>query len=675
MSDFIPAKILARALDLRSQINHHNHLYYVLDEPSLPDGEYDALFAALVELEREYPSLKSADSPTQKVGARINPSFAQVQHLVPMLSLNNAFSSEDVLNFDQRAREDGASELIYCAEPKLDGLAVSLLYENGKLIQGATRGDGTTGENITANLSGIHTIPKTLKPLADGSTVQLLEVRGEVFMPKKGFAKLNQQARLRGEKTFANPRNAAAGSLRQLDSSVSARRPLDMYCYGLGRIEGENLPILPSHSSQLYLLQQLGLPINPEIAVVTGAAGCLQYYRQMGARRAALPYDIDGVVYKVDELAKQRQLGFVARAPRFAIAHKFPAEEKTTQLLAVDFQVGRTGALTPVARLQPVEIGGALISNATLHNMDEIARKDIRINDAVVVRRAGDVIPEVLRALPELRMGAGQKITMPSVCPVCQSAVIKIEGEAVSRCSAQYSCPAQILEAFKHFVSRRALDIDGLGAKLIEQLLAEKLIANFADLYLLKAADLLKLERMGEKSAQNIIAAIQKSTKTDLSRFIFALGIREIGHNSAQLLAQHFGTLENLQNASAEDLLAVYGIGTVAAENLLAYFANPQNQQLMADLIANGVHIAAPPKVAKEGALAGKTVVITGSFAYSRDELAARLTQLGAKVAGSVSKNTDIVFAGEKAGSKLARAQSLQIPVEDEQALRALLDL
>jgi len=668
----LPATAQARAAELREQIDQHNYRYYVLDDPAIPDAEYDRLMQELQALEREYPELITPDSPTQRVGAAPLAEFAQVRHAVPMLSLDNAFETTDVEDFDRRIRTLlDAEEITYTAEPKLDGLAVSLRYEQGRLVLAATRGDGHTGEDITQNIRTIRTVPLRLQ----GEDVPVvLEVRAEVFMPRQGFDALNERIRARGEKTFANPRNAAAGSLRQLDPKVTARRPLDLFCYGVGQIEGMDLPV--RHSAMLDWLRQWGLRVCSERATVTGVQGCLEYYHATLARRDELPYEIDGAVYKVDRLDQQRDLGFAARAPRWAIAHKFPAQEALTQLLAIDVQVGRTGALTPVARLQPVSVGGVTVTNATLHNIDEVRRKDVRVGDTVSVRRAGDVIPEVVGVVLERRPPETKPYELPAHCPVCGSEVVRPAGEAVARCIGGLSCRAQRREAILHFASRRALDIEGLGDKLVDQLVERELVRSPADLFGLDTATLAGLERMGEKSAAKLVEALNRSKSTTLARFLYALGIREVGEATAQLLAERFGRLEALMAADEEQLQQIPDIGPVAAATIHAFFQEAHNREIIDRLRAAGVHWP-EQMVAVDTArpLEGKTFVLTGTLTnLSRDEAKARLQALGAKVAGSVSKKTSYVVAGVDAGSKLTKAQELGVAILDEARLLALLE-
>ncbi len=592
-----------------------------------------------------------------------------------MLSLDNAFSDDDIVAFDRRVRErlgrDDTS-IEYCAEPKLDGLAVSLTYRDGRFATGATRGDGSSGEDITANLRTIGAVPLTLR----GQAPHLVEVRGEVFMPVAGFERMNAAAAKAGEKVFANPRNAAAGSLRQLDPKVTAARPLDVFFYGVGLWQGR----AAAPSSQLRLLEQLkqwGLRVNPEIRAVAGAAGCLEYFHALGARRTALPYQIDGVVYKVNARADQEALGYVSRAPRWAIAHKFPADEALTVLRDIEFQVGRTGVLTPVARLEPVQVAGVTVSNATLHNMDEVERKDVHLGDTVVVRRAGDVIPEIVRVLPERRPRGARRPKLPDKCPICHSEVVRVEGEAAARCSGAFTCPAQRKEALRHFASRRALDIEGLGDKLIDQLVGQELLRNPSDIFTLKSAQLIELERMGEKSAANLVAAIERSKATTLARLLHGLGIAGVGETTAKALADHFGSLAALENASMEQILEVSDIGPVIAASVQSFFSDSRHRSELKRLRSLGVHWPEGPPAAAGRAtlpLSGLTVVLTGTLAgLSRDQAAERLTALGAKVSSSVSKNTSYVIAGAEPGSKLKRAEQLGIEVLDERGLEKLL--
>ena len=659
-----------RAEHLRTLLEYHNHRYYVLDDPEISDAEYDTLFRELQSLEADHAELRRADSPTQRVGGEPAAGFEQVRHEVPMLSLANAFSAEELADFDKRVQERLKVEhdIVYSAEPKLDGVAVSLRYESGVLVQAATRGDGTTGENITGNVRTVKNVPLRLQ----GKSPVLLEVRGEVYMTRKGFEAINDKARQTGEKVFANPRNAAAGSLRQLDSRITAKRPLAMYCYALGMVSDDTS--FDTHAEVLDAFRQWGLPVSPEIELVTGVQGCNAYYDQIGDERASLPYEIDGVVFKVNALAEQATLGTVSRAPRWAIARKFPAEEATTKLLDVEFQVGRTGALTPVARLDPVNVGGVTVSNATLHNMDEVERKDVRIGDTVVVRRAGDVIPEVVRALEDKRPKGARKPKMPGKCPVCGSAVVREADQAVHRCTGGLFCGAQRKEAIKHFASRRALDIEGLGDKLVEQLVEGGLVEHVDDIYALQLEQLQSLERMGEKSAQNLLDALQKSKDTTFGRFIYALGIREVGETTAQTLAEHFGNLDSLMQADLDTLLEVADVGPVVAENLLQFFAEPRNRQVIEALRAAGMRWPEGQPRVTHRPLSGNTYVLTGTLeALTRDQAKARLQSLGARVAGSVSAKTTAVVAGSNAGSKLAKAEALGITVMDEDELQALL--
>lgn len=661
---------LKRMEELRTQLHHHNYLYYVLDTPEIADAEYDRLLRELQALEAQYPEAITPDSPTQRVGAEPLKAFGTVRHELPMLSLDNAFSDEELADFDRRVRERLEAEQVeYAAEPKLDGLAVSLLYEKGVLVRGATRGDGSTGEDITANVRTIASVPLRLQ----GKPPRRLEVRGEVFISHLGFRRLNEEAQAKGQKPFVNPRNAAAGSLRQLDPRITAERPLEIYCYGMGVLEGAAAP--QRHSATLAQLRDWGLRVYPGVATVTGLDGCLDYYRTMEQRRAELPFDIDGVVFKVDRLDQQRELGFVSRAPRWAIARKFPAQEEMTRVLGIDVQVGRTGAITPVARLEPVFVGGVTVTNATLHNEDEVRRKDVRVGDTVLVRRAGDVIPEVVQVVTSKRPKGARRFVMPKSCPVCGSEIEKAEGEAVARCSGGLYCAAQRKEAIKHFASRRAMDIEGLGDKLVEQLVEQGLVEDVADLYALTAEQLAGLERMGEKSAANLVAALEKSKDTRLERFLFALGIREVGEATARILAREFGDLEALMQVDEARLERIRDVGPVVAQHIAAFFRQSHNREVIDKLCAAGIHwpaveVAAP----EEQILAGKTFVLTGTLVgMTRDQAKERLQALGAKVSGSVSKKTDYVVAGAEAGSKLAKAEELGVTVLDEAQLLALL--
>ncbi len=751
-ADPVPAQARARAESLRSAIRYHNHRYYVLDDPEIPDTEYDALLEELKALEAEYPALVTPDSPTQRVGAAPRPEFAEVRHRLPMMSLDNAMSDGDLSEFHRRVISAlrGGDAVAYTAEPKLDGLAVSIRYEDSVLVQAATRGDGTTGEDITLNVRTISSVPLRL---IGKHWPEVLEVRGEVYMTTAGFERLNAGARRTDDKTFANPRNAAAGSLRQLDPRITASRPLSFCSYGWGEVTAD------PGDSQFAMLQRIagwGLPISRELRQVQGLAECRDYFEDLGRRRDALGYEIDGVVFKVDRIADQVALGFTAHHPRWAIARKFPPQEALTVLEAVEFQVGRTGAVTPVARLRPVQVGGVTVSNATLHNMDEVERKDVRIGDTVYVRRAGDVIPEIVRVLPERRPPGAARVELPATCPVCGSDVIRPAGEAVARCTGGLYCPAQRKEAIRHFASRKAMDIEGLGEKLIDQLvdLEQDPVREPADLYGLTAERLAGLERMGEKSAANLIEALERSKETTLARFIFALGIREVGEATAAALAKRFHGIDDLMGAKADDFVRVRGlpgvgpkaaaalvdwlrenpdaapgpessdlgewlaglkipgltrsaaaavgaafdgvdalraakpedlyanttslvegVGPVVSAHIVGFFAQAHNREAIERLIAAGVHwhaqvAADTPKVQP---LAGKTIVITGTLSRSRDAIKAELESLGAKVTGSVSKNTDLVLAGEEAGSKLEKARALGVRVVGESELAGLL--
>jgi DNA ligase (NAD+) len=666
----VPKNVARRAAALREQINYHNYRYYVLDNPEIPDAEFDILFRELQALERDYPSLITSDSPTQRVGATPLAEFGEVKHVIPMLSLDNAFSEEEVRAFDRRVCEGLRVDAVsYAAEPKLDGLAVSLLYEDGVLVRAATRGDGYTGEDITQNVRTIPSVP--LRLMGKGHP-RRLEARGEVYMSKKGFNALNKRQEAQGEKIFANPRNAAAGSIRQLDPRITARRPLEICCYGVGQVEDGRLP--DRHSAILDQLQEWGLRVSAERALVRGVDGCLRYFTKMGAKRAALAYEIDGVVYKVDSLAQQQKLGFVARAPRWAVAHKFPAEEALTKVVGIDVQVGRTGALTPVARLEPVFVGGVTVSNATLHNEDEVHRKDVRVGDSVIIRRAGDVIPEVVSVVIERRPSGTRIFHLPKRCPVCGSEVVRVEGEAAARCSGGLYCPAQRREAIRHFASRRAMDIEGLGDKLVEQLVEQGLVRDVADLYELGVEQVAGLERMGVKSAENLLNALNKSKTTTLARFLYALGIREVGEATAQALAHYFGELDAIAQADVEALQAVPDIGPVVAQQIAAFFHERHNREVIKKLQAAGVHWPKVERSAASSPLAGKTFVLTGTLAaMTRDEAKQRLQSLGAKVTGSVSAKTDYVVAGEEPGSKLEKARALDVAVVDERQFLQLL--
>ena len=661
----------ARAATLRAQIAQHDYRYYVLDDPTVPDAEYDRLMQELRALESTDPTLVTADSPTQRVAGSPRSDFGEVTHSVAMLSLDNAFSEEELRGFDRRVHErlGVEGELEYVAEPKLDGLAVTVTYVNGQLERAATRGDGVTGEDVTANVRTIRAVPQRLL----GSAPALFEARGEVFMTSAGFVRMNEQARARGEKEFVNPRNAAAGALRQLDPRITAQRPLTAFFYGLGALEGTAYP--PRQWQLLELLRSHGLPVSPEVRAVHGVEGCLVYYRDLGARRSALPYQIDGVVYKLDSRADQERLGFVSRAPRWAIAHKFPAEEALTVVRGIEFQVGRTGALTPVARLEPVFVGGVTVSNVTLHNIDEVQRKDVRPGDTVTVRRAGDVIPEVVNVLLERRPPGTQPVALPQHCPVCHSQVLRAEGEAVARCTGGFTCRAQRQEALRHFASRRALDIEGMGDKVIEQLVEHEQVKSPADLYALTLEQLTQLERMGEKSATNLLAAIEKSKRTSLPRLLYGLGIREVGEATALALARHFGTLERLAAANSELIQQVPDVGPIVAAHVAAFFAAAEHLAVIRVLRERGVHWPEMPVPdAAQEPLAGRTFVVTGTLdSMTREQAQEALTARGAKVAASVSKKTSYLVAGREAGSKLAKAQELGVPVLDEAALLKLL--
>ena len=663
----------ARAAVLREQITQHNYRYHVLDSPEISDAAFDRLMLELKSIEAEHPDLVTADSPTQRVGATPVGELVPVVHSTPMLSLDNAFTDEDVTNFDRRVRErlEGVASVEYAAEPKLDGLAVSFRYERGLLVQAATRGDGLRGEDVTHNVRTIKAVPVRLR----GAAPDLLEVRGEVFMTIAGFKAMNEQALARGERTFVNPRNTAAGSIRQLDPRQTANKPLDVFFYSVGEVRGWKLP--PRHSESLAQLREWGLKVSPLLKVVEGANGCLGYYRDIGAQRAQLPYEIDGVVYKVNKLAQQRELGFVARAPRWATAHKFPAHEENTIVRDVEFQVGRTGALTPVARLEPVFVGGVTVSNATLHNMDEVQRKDVRIGDTVVLRRAGDVIPEIVKVIVERRPKNARAIELPAKCPVCQSDVEKVADEAVARCTGGLFCRAQRKESLRHFASRRALDIEGLGTKLIDQLVDGEAVHSPADLYKLTIEQLMELERMGEKSAAKLLEALAASKTTTLARFLYALGIRDVGEATAVALASYFGQLDKLIAASEEEIQQVPDIGPIVAAHVQHFFAQAHNREVIDALREQGVSWRAQQQRAQagEGALTGKTFVITGTLdSMSRDEAGDRITAAGGKVTGSVSKKTSYVVVGAEPGSKAQKAQELGIEILDEAALLKLLD-
>lgn len=682
------ATLAARVQVLRQRIEEANYRYHVLDDPEVPDADYDAWMRELETLEREHPELATDDSPTRRVGAPVAGGFAEISHRLPMLSLANAFSREEVEEFVARIESELAiATPEFSVEPKIDGLAVSLCYRHGRLQSAATRGDGAVGEDVSANVRTIRCVPMRLR----GAAPALLEVRGEVYLPRSGFEAFNRRARELGQKPLANPRNGAAGSLRQLDPAVSAARPLAFFAYGLGAVEGWELPA--RHSLTLQALRGFGFPVSLEVDVARGGAALLAYFDRIGARRDSLDYDIDGVVYKLDDYAQQRAMGFVSRAPRWAIAHKYPAQEQATRVEAIDLQVGRTGAITPVARLQPVAVAGVTVTNATLHNADQIARLDVRVGDTVIVRRAGDVIPEVVRVVIERRpaaVAAAEPFRMPQRCPVCDAAAVRDEGEAVLRCSGGLFCPAQRKQALLHFASRRAMDIEGLGDRLVEDLVDFDLVHGIADLYRLQLDDLLRLKQQADardgaeparsgkpatRWAENLLAAIDHSRHTTLDRLLFALGIRDVGEATAKTLARHFGALDRLAAASEAELLEVVDVGPVVARRLLGFFADPHNQAVIAALRAAGVEWSeSEPQRASHGPLAGMTFVLTGALErYSRDQAGALIERLGGKLAGSVSKKTSVVVAGSAAGSKLDKARQLGVEIWDEARLLALL--
>ena len=660
---------------LRTTLRHHEYLYHVMDAPEIPDAEYDRLLRELRALEEQHPELITPDSPTQRVGAAPLTAFSQVRHEVPMLSLDNVFDEASFLAFNKRVQDrlKNSDALVWCCELKLDGLAVSLLYENGVLVRAATRGDGTTGEDITVNVRTIRAVPLKLH----GENIPArLEVRGEVFLPQAGFEKINEDARRTGAKVFANPRNAAAGSLRQLDPRITAKRPLTFFCYGVGLLEGGELP--RSHMGRLQQFKAWGLPVSDRVRLCDTPEAVLDFYHQVENDRPHLGFDIDGVVIKVDSLELQEQLGFVARAPRWAVAFKFPAVEQMTTVREVEFQVGRTGAITPVARLEPVQVAGVLVSNATLHNADEIERLGLRIGDRVVIRRAGDVIPQVVNVVMTERPDDTRPVVFPAHCPVCGSDVERVEGEAVTRCTGGLICGAQRKEALKHFVSRRAMDVDGMGDKIIDQLVEKEYVKTPADLFRLTAGKLTGLDRMGPKSAQNVVNALEKAKETTFARFLYALGIREVGEATAAGLAAHFGNLDALSKASIDDLQKVQDVGIVVATHVFNFFEEESNREVIRQLVEEvGIHWPAPAVINAEeidSPFAGKTIVLTGTLSLmSRDDAKARLTELGAKVSGSVSKKTDLLIAGEAAGSKLAKAQELGVDVIDEAEMVRLL--
>lgn len=653
---------------LKQQLNEFNHQYYVLDNPSVPDAEYDRMMRRLQEIEEQHGELVTPDSPSQKVGGQPLDAFSQVQHEMPMLSLDNAFNEEEMLAFEKRLKDRLKREVSidFSCEPKLDGLAVSILYENGQFVRAATRGDGQVGEDITANVRTIKNVPLQLRG-EDFPT--RLEVRGEVFMPVAGFNALNESQKTQDKKTFANPRNAAAGSLRQLDSRITASRPLRFYAYSVGVVEGENTPMAGEHSERLQQLGKWGLPLSAEIAVANGATGCLEYFRSLSQKRDGLAYEIDGVVFKVNSIALQQELGFVAKAPRWAIAHKFPAQEEITKLLDVEFQVGRTGAITPVARLEPVFVGGVTVSNATLHNKDEIDRLQIKLGDTVIVRRAGDVIPQVVSVVLERRPDDVKDIVFPQTCPECDSHVERLEDEAAIRCTGGLVCPAQVKESLKHFASRKALDVDGLGDKLVEQLVDQGMVKTPADFFTLDIASISAMERMGDKSATNLIAAIERAKTTTLPRFLYSLGIREVGEATAANLANHFKTLENIEAATLEQLVQVNDVGEIVAGHVVNFFGEQHNRDILTQLVELGINWPEIQEVAAdEQPLKEQTFVLTGTMtAMGRSEAKAVLQSLGAKVSGSVSAKTHFLIAGDKAGSKLTKAQGLGVAVMTEQ--------
>lgn len=669
------ADSIQRITALRESINTFNYQYYALDKPTIPDAEYDRLYRELQTLEAQHPEAVTADSPTQRVGAAPLTAFTQVTHRLPMLSLDNAFSHDELREFHRRVVERlntldiSVDTISYACEPKLDGIAVSLLYKNGVLVQGATRGDGTTGEDITQNVRTIASIPLRLR---GENYPEELEVRGEIYLPIAGFEKLNRIADAKGEKRFANPRNAAAGSLRQLDSRITAQRPLEMCAYSVGVVNGGDVP--DHHTEILHALSAWGFRINKEMASVEGIEACCRYFDQLAEKRHTLAYDIDGIVFKVDSIYLQKQLGFVSRAPRWAIAKKFPAQEELTTLLDVEFQVGRTGAITPVARLAPVYVGGVTVSNATLHNADEVARLGVKIGDTVIIRRAGDVIPQVVSVVDERRPSDARDILFPTHCPVCDSPAIRAEGEAVVRCSGGLICPAQVKEAIKHFVSRKAMDVDGLGDKLVEQLVERGHIVSLADLYDLNVEQLASMERMGEKSANNVINALEQSKQTTFERFIYALGIREVGEATARNLAKHFGDIPALLEADESRLQKINDVGPVVAEFIVAFLSEPRNRDMIQALQDKGVSWPVVEHTEDNMPLLNLTYVLTGTLEQlTRDEAKAYLQQLGATVTGSVSKKTDYLVAGANAGSKLTKAEKLAIDILDESSLLSLL--
>ena len=666
------SELTALLLSLKNQLNQHNYSYYVLDDPSIPDAEYDRLFCQLQEIEKTYPDLITSDSPTQRVGAAPLGKFKQIKHKLPMLSLSNAFNDEDITNFEVRLQDrlQSIDHLEFVAEPKLDGVAVSLFYKNGQLLYGATRGDGEVGEDITHNVRTIKSIPLIL---IGKDYPSILEVRGEIFMPKSSFESLNTKAVELGDKPFVNPRNAAAGSLRQLDSKVTASRSLRMCAYSIGFTEGSALP--DTHYEMLCKLSEWGLATNKEMAIVNGANGCSQYYQSLSMRRDDLSYEIDGIVFKVNNFKLQNELGFVSRSPRWAIAYKFPAQEEITTLLSVDFQVGRTGALTPVARLEPVFVGGVTVSNATLHNMDEINRLGVCVGDQVIIRRAGDVIPKIVKVVSEKRTLNPEQIILPKECPICGSPVETLEGEAVARCTGNLVCSAQLKESIKHFASRKAMDIDGLGHKLIDQLVEKELVQNVADLFRLKVNDLALLERMASKSANNLIKAIESAKETSLTKFIFSLGIREVGETTAALLSKKFESIESLSNTDVQTLESLQDIGPIMANNIFCFFSATENIEKIKELVSLGITFQNVEQ-GTSAELDGLTFVLTGTLpSMSRDEMKAHLRDQGAKISGSVSKNTSYLIAGESAGSKLKKAVNLGVKILSEEEALALMHI
>ena len=656
--------------DLQRELARLEHAYYVLDQPLVPDAEYDRLYRELLDLEAQHPDWVTPDSLSQRVGGAPLKEFMEVKHSVPMLSLNNAFEESELIGFDRRCREGlGLDHVEYACELKFDGLAISLRYENGVLVQAATRGDGASGEDVTSNIRTIRAIPLRLQ---GPNLPNVIEVRGEVFMHRADFEAMNKTAAKSGEKEFANPRNAAAGSLRQLDSKITAKRPLSFFAYGLGALEPSQW--LPStHSELLNLYEVLGLPVCRERTVVSSLDGLMKFYAGIAAKREQLPYEIDGVVYKVNSFAEQQQLGYVSRAPRFAIAHKYPAQEEITTVLGIDVQVGRTGAITPVARLAPVLVGGVTVTNATLHNEDEVRRKDVRIGDTVVVRRAGDVIPEIVSVVLDRRPSKTQVFVMPTHCPVCESHIERLSDEAVARCSGGLFCAAQRKQALLHFAQRRAMDIEGLGDKIVDQMVDLNLVRTPADLYRLGFAALVNMERMGEKSADNLLQSIAQSKKTTLARFIFGLGIRHVGESTAKDLAKHFGGIHALMDAPMDELLMVNDVGPVVADSIVSFMSEPHNREVIEQLLASGIEFQNEERITTVD-LSGKTFVLTGTLpTLSRDQAKELLEAAGAKVAGSVSQKTSFVVAGSEAGSKLDKATELGIPILDEAALLKLL--